>query len=232
MPDPDLVLATKIATVHQRLGDVYGVRAWHKQAEPIDQLVTTILSQNTSDVNTHRSFQALKQAYPDWTQAMNAPQHELIEVIRSGGLANQKGPRIQNTLLQIYAEQGDFDLNWLEDVLVNEARAWLTQFKGVGNKTASILLLFCFNRPAFAVDTHVQRLSRRLGIAPANANADTVMHVLEEYAAPEWYYPLHINFIRHGRALCKARKPQCESCTLGDLCDWYQKDRKPVDRVC
>jgi len=225
MPDPDLILTTKLAETYRRLGETYGLPVWQSHGDPTGQLVATILSQNTSDVNTARSFQALIDAYPDWQAVVDAPEQELIEVIRSGGLANQKAPRIQGALRRIYEERGDFDLHWLADLPVAEARAWLTQMPGVGNKTASIVLLFALGRPAFPVDTHVGRVSRRLGLAPANASADKVMVIIEAFAPTAWFYPLHINFIRHGRSICKARKPRCPDCVLQDICDWYRENR-------
>ncbi len=226
MSDPDLILATKLAEIHRRLGEVYGLRSWQSHGDPTGQLVATILSQNTSDVNTARSFRALVDAYSDWQAVVNAREEELVEVIRSGGLANQKAPRIQNALRNIYDERGDFDLYWLADLPVDEARAWLTQMPGVGNKTASIVLLFALGRPAFPVDTHVGRVSRRLGLAPPKASADKVMAVIEEFAPPGWFYPLHMNFIQHGRSTCKARNPRCQTCVLNDICDWCRENRK------
>jgi len=225
MPDPDLILATKLAEAYRRLGEIYGFSAWESHGDPTGQLVATILSQNTSDVNTARSFRALVDAYPDWQAVVDAPEPEVIEVIRSGGLANQKAPRIQNALHHIHDERGDFDLYWLADLAVDEARTWLTQMPGVGHKTASIVLLFALGRPAFPVDTHVGRVSRRLGLAPPKASADKVMAIVEEIAPADWFYPLHINFIRHGRATCKARNPRCNECVLRDICDWYRKSR-------
>ncbi|RME81088.1 MAG: endonuclease III [Caldilineae bacterium] len=207
-----------IAQAHDRLAQTYGEPEFRPRRDPVSQLVATILSQNTSDVNTARSFAALREAYPDWQAVMRAPTSELADVIRSGGLADQKAPRIQQALQRIYEAQGDFDLSWLAEVPVQDARAWLTSLEGVGNKTASIVLLFCFNRPAFPVDTHVRRVCTGLGLAPAGASADRVMQVLETHTPPEWFYPLHLNLIRHGRAVCKARKPRCDNCVLRDLC--------------
>ncbi len=223
MPDPDLILATKLAETHRRLGEVYGFRTWQSHGDPTGQLVATILSQNTSDVNTARSFRALVDAYSDWQAVVDAREEELVEVIWSGGLANQKAPRIQNALRRIYGERGDFDLYWLADLPVDEARAWLTQMPGVGNKTASIVLLFALDRPAFPVDTHVGRVSRRLGLAPPNASADKVMAAIETFAPPDWFYPLHMNFIQHGRTTCKARTPRCQECVLSDICVWRRE---------
>ncbi|MCO6451627.1 MAG: endonuclease III [Caldilineales bacterium] len=222
MPDPDLIHITKLAEMYRRLGERYGFPQWRSHGDAVDELVMTILSQNTSDVNTGRAFASLKAAFPGWQAVVDAPTEAVIEAIRSGGLANQKAPRIQNALRRILAERGAFDLDWLAELPVGEARAWLTQFDGVGNKTASIVLLFSLHRPAFPVDTHVQRVCRRVGVAPANASADRVMATVEELAPAEWYYPLHINLIRHGREMCKARNPRCEKCVLNEICAWYR----------
>lgn len=221
MPDPTLALATKIATVHHRLGEAYGYPSWQPHGETaIDELILTFLSQNTSDANAARAFANLKAAYPTPQAVMNAPTEELTAVIRSGGLAQQKAPRIQAALRAVYQKRGDFDLGWLAELPVDEARAWLTQMDGVGAKTASVVLLFCFHRPAFPVDTHVHRLTRRLGLAPATASPDKVMRLIEDHASPTVFYPLHLNLIRHGRAVCKAQRPRCAECVLATICDW------------
>ena len=216
MSDP--ALADKIARVHQRLLQVYGEPARRGCSDPVGALVQTILSQNTSDVNTARAYASLRAAFPDWRAVMEAPTEAVAEAIRVGGLANQKAPRIQAVLRRIYEARGDFDITWLAEWPVEEARAWLDALPGVGNKTASIVLLFCFGRPAFPVDTHVHRVTRRLGLAPANATPDRVMRIIEAHARPEWFYPLHLNLIRHGRAVCKARNPRCETCPLLSCC--------------
>ena len=221
-------LTDRIAQVHHRLLAVYGDPPRRGCSDPVGSLVQTILSQNTSDVNTARAYASLRAAFPDWHAVMTAPTEAVAEAIRSGGLANQKAPRIQAALRAIYETRGAFDLNWLADLPVEEARRWLTSLPGVGNKTASIVLLFCFNMPAFPVDTHVHRVTRRLGLAPTNATPDQVMHIIETHAPPAWFYPLHLNLIRHGRAVCKALQPRCQACALTDLCAFYlaqhQKD--------
>ncbi len=220
MSDPALALAAKIALVHQRLLAAYGDPERRRCGDPVGQLVATILSQNTSDVNTERAYAALRAAFRDWRAVMEAPTEAVAEAIRSGGLANQKAPRIQAALRRIHEARGDFDLDWLAALPVDEARRWLDDLPGVGNKTASIVLLFCFGRPAFPVDTHVHRVTRRLGLAPAKASPDQVMRIIEAHTPPDWFYPLHLNLIRHGRAVCKARAPRCDGCPLADICDY------------
>ncbi len=219
MTDPALALAAKIAAVHHRLLAEYGQPQRKRCDDPVGQLVATILSQNTSDVNTERAYASLRAAFPYWRAVMTAPTEAVADAIRSGGLANQKAPRIQAVLRKIHQARGDFSLDWLAELPVEEARRWLDDLPGVGNKTASIVLLFCFGRPAFPVDTHVHRVTRRLGLAPTSASPDQVMRIIEAHTPPAWFYPLHLNLIRHGRAVCKARRPQCSDCILADLCD-------------
>ena len=221
MTDPAFARAARIAAVYQRLGEAYGLPVWSQPDEPpIDELVHSFLGQNTSDVNSGRAFAALKAAYPDWQAVIDASLDELTAVIRSCGLANIKAPRIQKALRSIQAERGDLDLNWLAGLPVNEARAWLTGLDGIGNKSASILLLFSFNRPAFPVDTHVGRVTGRLGLAPAKSSPDKTMVIVEAHTPAVWLYPLHLNLIRHGRQVCQARQPRCGVCFLRDICDY------------
>lgn len=222
VPNPDLAAA--VAAVHHRLAAAYGLPVHRPHHEdPVAGLILTILSQNTNDRNADRAFAALRAAYPDWQAVMTAPTDELAAVIRSAGLAGQKALRIQGVLRRLYEEQGHFDLSHLAGLPVEEARRWLTRFEGVGNKTASVLLLFAFGRPAFPVDTHVHRVTRRLGLAPERATPDRVMAIVEAHAPPEWFYPLHLNLIRHGRQVCQARRPRCETCVLTDLCAFYRR---------
>ncbi len=214
----DDALTRRIAQVHQRLLEAYGEPRPRGCSDPVGSLIQTILSQNTSDVNTARAYASLRAAFPDWYAVMTAPTEAVAQAIRVGGLANQKAPRIQQVLRILYETRGELDLNWLADLPVDEARKWLTSLPGVGNKTASIVLLFCFHKPAFPVDTHVHRVTRRLGLAPAKASPDQVMRIIEAHAPPQWFYPLHLNLIRHGRQVCKAQRPRCSSCILADLC--------------
>lgn len=214
-------LRHKAEAIYTLLQDAYGHPDWRPSYPPIDELVLTILSANTSDVNSGRAFQQLKAAYPDWETVMNAPVPELVEVIRPGGLGPTKAPRIQAALRHILDERGEFNIDFLGALPVDEAMAWLTRLDGVGHKTASIVLLFCFNRPAFPVDTHIQRVSQRLGVAGAGDDPAKIKATWERLVPEEWFYPLHLNLIRHGREVCTAHKPRCASCPLSPHCDWY-----------
>jgi len=214
---------TKFTAVVERLDERYGRKTWRSHGSPIDELVGTILSQHTSDVNTARAFTALTARFPTWSAARAAPSEEIADAIRSGGLAQMKAPRIKAILAEIEDERDGFDLAFLGELPLDEARGWLTALRGVGPKTAACVLLFSLGRPAMPVDTHVHRLSRRLGLVGPKISADATHGALEALLGGdrEDTYSFHLNAIAHGRAVCRARTPRCESCRLTDLCDYY-----------
>lgn len=214
-------LTAKAETMVQRLIAEYGQPTWHSIGDPVEVLIGTFLSQNTSDVNSDRAFNALCARFPTWEAVMTAPTEAVEEAIRPGGLARSKAPRIQAALRRIFQERGEFSLDFLKDMPLDQARAWLQSFHGVGAKTAAIVLLFSLGRPVFPVDTHIHRISRRVGIVPSSATPEQTEAAWESLVSPEHYYPLHINLIRHGREVCKAREPRCHVCVLQDLCDYY-----------
>ena len=189
--------------IHQILVDFYGHPDWRNPLPPLDELVSTILSQNTNDINRDRAFDALTAKYPSWEEVRDAAEQEVIDTIRPAGLANQKGPRIQNILKEITTQKGSLDLSFLNDMPTEEARQWLLQFKGVGPKTAAIVLQFSLGKPAFPVDTHIYRVTGRLGIRPAKMSADQAHVYLEELLPADTYYPAHLNIIRLGREICQ-----------------------------
>ncbi len=214
---------TRAAEIHRRLLSAYGEPSWRPHYQPMDELVLTFLSQNTSDINSGRAFASLKARYPTWQSVLEAPVDELADTIRSGGLAQRKAPRIRNALRRIQAERGEFSLDFLADLPVDEATRWLTSFDGIGHKTASIVLLFCVRKPAFPVDTHVGRVTRRLGLAGPKDSEEKIKRIWEGLAPPEWFYPLHLNLIRHGREVCHAQRPECDACVLREVCRWPEK---------
>lgn len=214
MNDPKLLARQ----VHQRLLDAFGEPTWRNPLPPVDELVSTILSQNTNDTNRDRAFEALRRRYPTWEQVRGADPRSVIEAIRPAGLANQKGPRIQQVLQEIASERGSLDLSFLKELPIEEARAWLMKFKGVGPKTAAIVLLFSLGRPAFPVDTHIYRVTGRLGLRPEKMTVEEAHQHLEGLFPPETYYAAHLNIIRLGREICAARKPLCERCPLREVC--------------
>jgi endonuclease-3 len=220
-------MARRARAVHQRLLDFYGYPKWRNPLPPLDELVSTILSQNTNDVNRDVAFTALKAKFPDWEAVRDAPLKQVKAAIRTAGLANQKAPRIQSALRSIAKDRGQLSLDFLHDLSAKEAKAWLTQFKGVGPKTAAIVLQFSLDKPAFPVDTHIYRVTGRLGLRPAKMHVEKAHDYFEELFPPDSYYAAHLNFIRLGREICVARKPKCPDCPLKDLCDYYKYVFKP-----
>ncbi|GAB4575958.1 MAG: endonuclease III [Anaerolineae bacterium] len=220
--DPIARGKAKYPPVAAALRERYGVPEWRQHLPPLDELVSTILSQSTSDTNRDRGFYALKARYPNWEAVRDAPLDDIIATIRPAGLANQKGPRIQEVLRRISEERGELNIDFLAELPLEEARAWLTRLNGIGPKTAAIILLFAFNRPAFPVDTHVHRLSKRIGFIGPKVSAEKAHAIMEQIVPPEDYYVFHLNLIQHGREICLARGPRCPECPLQAHCDDYQ----------
>jgi endonuclease-3 len=201
--------------------DYFGNPTWRNPLPPLDELVSTILSQNTNDTNRDRAYNALRARFPDWEAVRDAPESEVIEAIRPAGLANQKGPRIQAVLRQITAEVGRLDIGFLKDLPPDQAQEWMLRFNGVGPKTAAIVLLFSLDKPAFPVDTHIYRVSGRIGLRPSKMSVEAAHQHLAALLPPDTYYAAHLNLIRLGREICQARQPRCPQCPLQKLCDYY-----------
>ena len=218
-------LKIRALKIHNTLLQAFGEPIWRNPLPAIDELVSTILSQNTNDVNRDRGFHALRAKLPAWEAVRDAQVEDVINAIRPAGLANQKGPRIQQVLRAITAERGSLNLDFLADLPIEEARAWLTKFNGVGPKTAAIVLCFSLNMPAFPVDTHIYRLSGRIGLRPEKMTVEQAHPHLESVFPPETYYAAHLNLIRLGREVCHARKPNCPKCPIIKLCDYKEKTK-------
>jgi endonuclease-3 len=212
----------RAAEIHRALLDFYGYPKWQSDLPPLDQLVSTILSQNTNDANRDRAFLSLRRRFTSWEAVRDADREVVIDAIRPAGLANQKGPRIQEVLREITRQRGSLSLDFLSDLPPDQAMSWLQSFKGVGPKTASIVLLFSFGKPAFPVDTHIYRVTGRLGIRPAKMSVEQTHILMAELFRSETYSSLHINLIRLGREICQARKPNCPVCPLTHVCDYFQ----------
>jgi endonuclease-3 len=211
----------KALLIHELLLQEYGPRPWQPGRDPLATLVGTILSQNTNDLNRDRAFKQMRERFPTWEEVRDAEPAELVEAIRPAGLANQKGPRIQNALQIITEQQGKLSLDFLADMEIEEAKRWLTAIKGVGPKTAAIVLCFALGKPAFPVDTHVHRVTKRLGLIGPKTTREQAHTTLEELLPVEIYYPFHINLIAHGRQACKSQQPRCEVCVLQEHCDYF-----------
>jgi endonuclease-3 len=252
-PDRAVAWARRLARYRPRLLEdtlealegIYGPQVWERRLDPTTELILTILTQSTADVNAEQAFVALRAAYPsggvpehhepgvgwggaglpdgappDWAAVEAAPVEELMSVIRPAGLHTQKAPRIQATLRKIREERGDYSLEFLGEMAPLAARDWLSSIPGVGRKTASVLLLFCFNQPLMPIDRHVERVSRRIGLLPPKGplDVDHDRYIAMLAGAPERSYETHVLLIHHGRAICHARNPKHELCPIRDRC--------------
>lgn len=219
----------RLTAIQRKLERLYGRPRNTRTSDALEQLVGTILSQNTSDVNSERSYEALRRAYPTWQAVLDAPRSAVAAAIRMGGLADLKAERIQTALRRVHEETGAFNVDFLATGPVEKARAWMTSIPGVGPKTAAIVLLFALRRPAFPVDTHVHRVTRRLGLIDLKTSRERAHELLEALVSPKDYYPFHLNLIRHGRETCHAQRPECSRCVLLQLCA-HPQPRKPERR--
>jgi endonuclease-3 len=206
------------AEIVQGLSALYGRPVWRPHGDAMKELILTVLSQNTSDVNSGRAYMRLVSRFPAWEELMVADPGEIEKEIQVGGLAATKAPRIKAILEEVWRGRGSFDLSFLREMPLGEAKAWLRALPGVGPKTAACVLMFALGRPALPVDTHVQRVARRLGLVPANTGAAEAHDLLEAMLAPEDVYAFHVSLIRHGRRLCRAQRPLCAECPLRDRC--------------
>lgn len=203
------------------LDDFYGRPVLTPRLPPVDELVFTVLSQNTADVNTERTFAALREEFPDWSAVRDAPVERIEATIALGGLAHTKAPRIKRILEALSGRTGAPDLGELDGMSDEEAQAYLVALPGVGPKTAACVLLFALARPVMPVDTHVHRVARRLGVIDGRVSAEQAHPLLTELAGPDdagQIYAVHVGFVRHGRRICHARRPACAECPLAPMC--------------
>jgi endonuclease-3 len=230
------------------LASAHGRPEWERRLDPTSELVLTVLSQNSADINAERAFESLRAAFPsrqpvevhrpgggwgggglapgappDWMAVERAPLPDLVEAIRPGGLANQKAPRIQAALRRIREERSDHSLEFLGEMAPLDARGWLTAIDGIGPKTASVLLLFCFGAPLMPVDRHVERVAHRIGLIPAKATAEDAHDLFLALLEPGQMYEAHVNLIRHGRLVCHARRPDCGHCPVAPRCRFVDR---------
>ncbi len=210
--------------IRDRLRELYGPKPNHPHGHPIAELVRTILSQNTSDTNRDVAYERLRRRFPTWEQVRDAPLERVVEAIRPGGLAETKGPRIQEALRRIENERGEADLDWLAEAPRDEAIEYLVALPGVGRKTAACVLLFALGRPEIPVDTHVYRVGGRLGLFPERASFELAHDEMLRITDPADAYELHINLIEHGRLVCRPR-PRCDACALRRMCPYYRQLR-------
>lgn len=206
--------------VTQNLEATYGSPLNDSHDDPLDELIATILSQSTTNINSHRAFASLKARFPDWESVRRARLTSIAAAIKSGGLANVKSVVIKNLLNDILAQRGSLDLSFLKTAPTNEARSFLLSLKGVGPKTAACVLLFSCKHPVFPMDTHIFRILRRIGLLPVKISDELAHQMIEKLIPPEKHYSLHINLITLGRRVCHPQNPKCRQCSLIEYCDF------------
>lgn len=207
----------------QNLERAYGVPVSERTSDPLDMLVHIILSQATSDVNSVRTFAALKRRFPTWEAVLRAREATLADTIRSGGLANQKAAVIRGLLRQIKERHGTLDLSFLHGLSNEAAVEYLSQFRGIGPKTIACTLLFACRKEVFPLDTHIFRILRRIGLIPQKCTDRRAHQIMNAIVPPGKFYSFHVNLIRHGRTLCRPRDPLCERCPVIEYCDYGQE---------
>ncbi|MFP3975050.1 MAG: endonuclease III domain-containing protein [Chloroflexota bacterium] len=211
-------MAMDIPAINDLLARQHGERKWHRRHDPLSELIATILSQNTSDVNSGRAFDSLMGEFETWEEVASADVTDIERAIRSGGISHVKAVRVKEILRAILDERGSLDLEFLERLPVDEAKSWLRRLPGVGPKTIGCVLMFSFGKPVMPVDTHVYRVARRLGLIEGKASVEQAHELLEAMVLPGEVYQLHLNMVEHGRRVCKSRRPMCSECILQDAC--------------
>lgn len=207
-----------ISQLNKLLAEQHGVRIWHQHHDPLSELVAVILSQNTSDANSGRAFNSLRSRFHTWEEVAEADTVSIENAIKSGGLSRIKAARIKKILFTIMKQNGSLNLDFLGELPLHEAKAWLDELPGVGPKTVACVLLFAFGKPVFPVDTHVFRLSKRLGLIRNDVSANQAHRILGQIVPDEKVYQLHMNMVEHGRKICKAQRPYCDQCILDKMC--------------
>jgi len=213
----------KIKKIYKLLNREYGKKVWRRSGTPLSVLIGTILSQNTSDNNSHQAFRNLKKSFKNWERVGKAPLREIEKAIKHGGLAKVKAKRIKDILNQIHKDDHDMSLGHLKRMETPRVVDYLSKFKGVGEKTIACVLLFSLGRPVIPVDTHVFRLSKRLGLIPEKTDSKKAHMILQKIVTEDLMYAFHLNLIQHGRKVCKAQNPRCGRCVLFDPCEASEK---------
>ena len=208
--------------VYRRLGEAYGIREWYRRREPLHELISTILSHKTNGANEEKAFTQLWERFGSWQAIADASAEQIAEQIAPANYPEVKAPRIKAVLQRIINERGEASIDFLATMSIPDAMTWLTSLPGVGPKTATLVLLFCFRQPVLPVDTHLHRVSGRIGLIPPRATADQahdiLLALLPHQADLLWNF--HHNMLRHGQRVCVWGTPKCASCVLLEICDY------------
>jgi len=224
-------LRERAALVYQLLGETYGIKPWKPRREPLHELISTILSHRTTQANEAKAFDQLWEKYGSWEAIRDAPVAGIAEAIAPANWPDVKAPRIKTVLARIIDERGAPDIGFLAELPVEAGMAWLEALPGVGPKTASLVLLFCFHKPVLPVDTHVHRVSQRIGLIGPRATADQAHSLLPQLLPSDadvlWNF--HLNMLRHGQKICIWGTPRCERCSLRRHCDYARAHGRAGD---
>jgi endonuclease-3 len=207
-----------VPTILARLEQTYGPRPWRSGGDPLGGLIATILSQHTNDTNSDAAYAELRRRFRSWKAVLQAPARQVERAIRCGGLAKQKAGYIKELLRKLHAEHGRLSLSFLADWPADQTIEYLCQYHGVGRKTAACVLLFNLGKPVLPVDTHIHRVSKRLGLIPPATSAEEAHDRLSLLCPSERIHTFHVLMITHGRRTCRAQNPLCRSCCLRDVC--------------
>ncbi len=211
---------TRARIITELLEDHFGDPVQKTRSKPMDNLILTILSQNTNDRNRDVAYKQLRERYRTWDDVLKADVRDIEDAVRPAGLGKQKSTTIKNVLIWIADTYGEFNLDFLEDMDPIEAMEIFTAQKGVGVKTMAVVLCFSCGVDIFPVDTHVHRICRRLELVPDKASADKTFRIMKNFVPKGKSYSLHVNFLKLGRQICHARKPECDGCPLRKLCPY------------
>jgi endonuclease-3 len=224
---PDEVLQAKALVVYQRLTEKHGERPLKPRREPMHELISTMLSHRTTQQNEQIAYDEMRRRFKTWEAVRDAPLPELIDAIKTSNFPEVKAPNVQAALRQIIEERGEANIDFLREMPVEEALAWLTSLPGVGIKTATLVLLFCFHKPVLPVDTHVHRVSQRVGLIGPKVNPTAAHPLLLNLLPTDPYilFNFHVSLLLHGQKICVWKAPRCEKCPLTDICNWYQENK-------
>ena len=227
-PFPDAAAKTRYA--HAQLNEVYGVQAIYGRADPMHELIGTILSHRTTHANEVAAYSTMRERFPTWEAVRDAPLSDLVDAIKTANYPEVKAPYIQNLLTHLIRETGAANIDFLTELSTADAMKWLTDLPGIGPKTATLLLLFNFHRPVLPVDTHVHRVTQRLGLIGPNVSAEKAHALLLSYLPPDAavLFNFHKHFYWHGQRVCTWYTPKCTECVLRECCDFYQSGKTMV----